>query len=417
MLLAFGATVAVASLALLLLAPPPPSPPPPPLDPHPWTPTSMADSLSLSKPLVFHSTPAELWPFRARRWGWREVGDALGVRVARVYVSGGATLQYYYDRSRGDADRFGMMAVGDDELQGGASMATVSGPRFVAMVHVPPHRGGAVYYSQLMADLPVAMREAVEPLTAFASGANASETEAILWVGSRGATAQAHYDLSDNFYVQLLGQKTFLLLPPDTEMRVHSSLHKNHRQSRRNMTEDAASLLASTPGAVNVTLSPGQVLYIPPFWYHHVTAESPSASVSVWSPSQAAAAKDNLELLPLPFEATWTRDENKLAVCHLAHGIDPGALQRILRSRHDMDCRGDARANSASSSSIKQRVAQGLPRLREAILSLPPSTRNLVTDDYIEMMAAWSIGRYPNPPPESDPPRELAAMLCECPKS
>lgn len=51
-----------------------------------------------------------------------------------------------------------------------------------------------------------------------------------------------------------------------------------------------------------VTLDPGDVLYIPPFWLHTATALDDSASLSLCSASVAQEAAEDLEYLPLPLE-------------------------------------------------------------------------------------------------------------------
>jgi len=63
--------------------------------------------------------------------------------------------------------------------------------------------------------------------------------------------------------------------------------------------------------AYTITLSPGDVLYLPPFWYHRVIAEDVSISVSMWSSSEEALFYyEKILTIPLPFETHWTREQN-----------------------------------------------------------------------------------------------------------
>eukprot|EP00041_Stephanoeca_diplocostata_P028357 m.801696 g.801696 ORF g.801696 m.801696 type:complete len:202 (-) comp23361_c1_seq3:168-773(-) len=49
-----------------------------------------------------------------------------------------------------------------------------------------------------------------------------------------------------------------------------------------------------------------QVLYIPPLWFHQVTAVTDSVSVSVWSPYAASELYSSaIENAPLPIKASW----------------------------------------------------------------------------------------------------------------
>ena len=87
--------------------------------------------------------------------------------------------------------------------------------------------------------------------------------------------------------------------------------------------------------------------YIPPFYAHHVSAlSSLSVSVAVWSDSDEAARRDELERLPLPWEANWTQAEITLAAAQFLRSImvyahlnsttaARRALQSILTSRYE----------------------------------------------------------------------------------
>jgi len=62
--------------------------------------------------------------------------------------------------------------------------------------------------------------------------------------------------------------------------------------------------------SVKVTLSPGDVLYLPPYWFHRVIAEDVSISVSVWCDSEEVQMYyDYIQKQPLPFEDSWTKEQ------------------------------------------------------------------------------------------------------------
>lgn len=110
------------------------------------------------------------------------------------------------------------------------------------------------------------------------------------WLGGAGTVTQAHYDVLHNAFVQLEGTKRFLLWSPaaDDAMRVWPDAHPCARKSR---LPDVAGM--PEPDA-EVVLGPGEALYVPPFWFHHVVTEAgPSASLNVFAESslkRAAAA-------------------------------------------------------------------------------------------------------------------------------
>ena len=110
----------------------------------------------------------------------------------------------------------------------------------------------------------------------------------ILWIGAANVSAVAHYDHAHNAYVQVQGYKRFILAPPAASLSMyqHPAPSHSHRQSR---ILDLSSVNASEFPMFKdaplqaVTVGPGDVLYIPPLWFHNVKALTTSISVSVWS--------------------------------------------------------------------------------------------------------------------------------------
>lgn len=141
-----------------------------------------------------------------------------------------------------------------------------------------------------------------------------------VWLAGTGTTSHCHYDASANVYAQLDGARRFELAPPcaHAALRVHSYLHPRFRRAQ--VDDPAAALAASAGGACGaraggeggcahapcaVELSAGDVLYLPPFHFHHVTPTStPSLSANAWMGSapvaraQHAVARGASSLLP-----------------------------------------------------------------------------------------------------------------------
>jgi len=126
-----------------------------------------------------------------------------------------------------------------------------------------------------------------------------------LWMSSGGSTTLAHFDASHNLFVQLIGRKRVYLLPPNATqlLPLHPCLSSGHRSLRDGTwlhetlhcdhckVANSLSKLACE-GAIATTLFPGEALYIPPFWLHHIVTldEVPSASLSIWSTSVSDVA-------------------------------------------------------------------------------------------------------------------------------
>ena len=96
----------------------------------------------------------------------------------------------------------------------------------------------------------------------------------------------------------MYGRKRFRLWGPDahTALKVFPDAHPRARK--------AQVLIDSTPGVpaaeFSMTLEPGEALFIPAFWFHHVEALSPSVSVNVFSDNAMKLAAQNILMCPPP---------------------------------------------------------------------------------------------------------------------
>lgn len=99
---------------------------------------------------------------------------------------------------------------------------------------------------------------------------------ATLWIDYKGQFAPTHFDELENFNLQLEGKKRFVLLPPG---RINSYIHSflqgfgHHSQAVNFDTPDQDSfskLVKEMSDRKEVILRPGQMLYIPLGWWHHV---------------------------------------------------------------------------------------------------------------------------------------------------
>jgi len=119
-------------------------------------------------------------------------------------------------------------------------------------------------------------------------------------------TAPAHYDALVNVYAQLHGDKTFTLLPPESHRKLYlySYLHPSRESSQ---IQDLSPPAAAFPSfrranAYTVTLHPGDVLVIPPMWFHEVVCMS-EACISAYTPRPFTipTRAKLLEMMDLPF--------------------------------------------------------------------------------------------------------------------
>ncbi|EGD83505.1 hypothetical protein PTSG_04113 [Salpingoeca rosetta] len=123
------------------------------------------------------------------------------------------------------------------------------------------------------------------------------EVRPYVWIAERGARTPTHYDVFNNVYFQVYGNKTFLLAPPSThkQLKLQSALHPAHRSAQRQLSRIHMNFYTGEASAVpvyRVTLQPGDVLTIPALWLHEVIADTPSISVNTWSGARATFVSD-----------------------------------------------------------------------------------------------------------------------------
>lgn len=111
-----------------------------------------------------------------------------------------------------------------------------------------------------------------------------------IWTSTAGCVTPLHYDTCHGFLLQVHGRKRFLLASPDDSMYLYrqNSIHcKNQMTSEVNLTSwienDADQRKRySKVHEVNwfvAELFPGDMLYTPPGWWHHVTSLDTSISL------------------------------------------------------------------------------------------------------------------------------------------
>ena len=124
-----------------------------------------------------------------------------------------------------------------------------------------------------------------------------------LWIGN-ASTVSTHYDLSDNIACVAAGRRRFTLFPPDQLKNLYvgpldftlAGQPVSMVDLRRPDLQRFPRFAEAMSHALTADLEPGDVLYIPPLWWHQVEALSPlNLLVNYWW--NAAGTP------PSPFEA------------------------------------------------------------------------------------------------------------------
>jgi len=116
-----------------------------------------------------------------------------------------------------------------------------------------------------------------------------SSVDVRAWWGPGGTVSRLHFDTPHNLLAQVVGVKRILLYPPLPPASPAGDMYPvrgalNNTSAVANpLAPDRAAFPRFPPAPTfAVDLAPGDLLYIPPLWWHHVTALSRSASVSFW---------------------------------------------------------------------------------------------------------------------------------------
>lgn len=148
-----------------------------------------------------------------------------------------------------------------------------------------------------------------------------------LWLGSPGVVAHTHHDEDPNWAAQIYGHKRWILSPPSEAWKLYPypNMHSFRSQSQvdfktRSSIDGRARASGSLPQlddndnlfpdfgnitAFEALLSPGEIMYIPPFWFHRVVTEDTSIAVNTWSHIPGGSPHSYMERVPIPFEADW----------------------------------------------------------------------------------------------------------------
>ena len=236
-------------------------------------------------------------------------------------------------------------------------------------------------------------------------------------------------------------------------------MHPSHRQSQhrpagvvdgvgRNNPAAGAAVRSLAAQARVAYLQPGDALYIPPFWFHTVTAMTSSLSLSVVSPSEEEMVYSKAYYTPVPLGAAGSSPRAKAIVAHMMAdallqqlpGLTPAQfVQQLLTSRfaplhaaamsaddsasagaiggmyavhacslpRTFDCFATAPRDIAARTDVHERVGVDVRAAAQVVWNalqrpandtagappvLTPPVVELLLGDYVEGLATWAVG-------------------------
>ena len=148
--------------------------------------------------------------------------------------------------------------------------------------------------------------------------------DSTFWLGTAGAHTPCHYDTYGvNLVAQLSGRKRWILYPPEDSNFLQPTripYEESSVYSRINFEKWAGTVpnIEGTHPHV-VELVPGDVLFVPRHWWHHVRNEELSVSINTW-----------IELVDEDHEARLHESLVKFLVAHTSRNLPTDVLSDLL---------------------------------------------------------------------------------------
>ena len=255
------------------------------------------------EPIVVRNSVVELWKAR-KKWNPGYLESKLRI-LSGIYENDNRWFGPYYD-SRKPLTNFSTRA------NPYRTNLKLSGKQFFNRIQ-NPNEGSYLYFTGGIDDLGEWAEGEVQPLQELLT-LNPSRSSINVWIGQPHVIAHCHYDGYHNFYAQLYGTKRFTMFKPTNwpGLYPYPFLHPSHAQAQVNLSDASDFPLVGKVEAVEVVLEPGDMLYMPPLWFHYVESLDVSISVNVWTDSKQTEIMENVFSLPLPIDAIkWTNTKTR----------------------------------------------------------------------------------------------------------
>ena len=107
-----------------------------------------------------------------------------------------------------------------------------------------------------------------------------------MWMGVGGMQSLPHFDSQENLLAQIAGQKIICLVGPLRSQAVYPyrkwGKPPNYSPVDFHSPEYARWPLFRDAGNRCLTMRPGDMLYIPSYWWHHVRSVERNVAVNFW---------------------------------------------------------------------------------------------------------------------------------------
>jgi hypothetical protein len=105
------------------------------------------------------------------------------------------------------------------------------------------------------------------------------------WLGPKGTKSKLHYDSDQNFFVQIYGTKLVRLISPKFKQHcypINKSWYDAYSPIDIENPDFKKYPLFKEVEIFEAELGPGDMLYIPKYWWHDIRSLTPSISANFW---------------------------------------------------------------------------------------------------------------------------------------
>ncbi len=244
-----------------------------------WDPqrSFVEEVIQMGQPVLLKNTVVTTWPAIAK-WNFTYLSDTLGDKTLEAVKHSNSFLTF-------DMDKRAPLKL---NITLPFTVANMSTKMFFDCVQFPEQCSDGYKGHYYFSKLPDSLRTDVKPDTLlYNTEKDYLAQKQFMWISSAGMITHGHFDQDFNFFVQLIGEKRFTLWSSTQHdlmyvfPRVHPMWHKSRLNFRAPDVMRFPQFAKSR--AVQVTVTPGDVLFIPPYTWHYVETLTPSVSLSTWS--------------------------------------------------------------------------------------------------------------------------------------
>jgi hypothetical protein len=252
-----------------------------------WPPLSPLESEPA--PIVLYDTPAKLWP-ALKKWNleYFRTHSAHMPMWEMKMQSESPEFVYSSERPLLNNPQFHFTSSSTTQKKNvtAAEYISLLAERELRLISSStPNQGMHFYWTDGIGALR-GLADDLLDLSFLSLGTSSQPCDTGIWVAGSHIVTHTHYDSYYNMFVMVTGRKRFQLAPPEAwpQMNLYPALHPRFRQSQSQFWPNVLHNVTT----YEVVLNPGEVLYLPPFWFHRVTSLEPSVAVNCWCYSEAA---------------------------------------------------------------------------------------------------------------------------------